>query len=115
VLTGAAVTRPSVWRDGEFGAGDQRRLIREDPDHAYVPSKLRWAIWIVYGHACCGVSPLSRQKAQAAHPYQGSRLRRNRYADALRAEAPHRAAGRSSGAPVTLSDGARWSPRSGWG
>jgi hypothetical protein len=50
------VQRRSVWRDGEFGAGDQRRLIREDPDHACAPPKLRWAIWVVYGHACCGVA-----------------------------------------------------------
>jgi hypothetical protein len=86
VLTGAAMLRRSVWRDGEFGAGNQRRLIREDPDHACVPPKLRWAIWIVYGHACCGVAHCHDRGRKRAHPYRGSRLRsRRRHEKGLRA------------------------------
>src|ERR1700691_5598812 len=51
VLTGAAVLRHSVWRNGKLGARNQSELIREDPNAACATPELRWAIRILDGHA----------------------------------------------------------------
>ena len=67
--SGAAAQRRSVWRDGEVpGAGDQRRLIREDPDHACAPPKLRWAIWV----ACNAATPVGAASAHCHDRRQAS-------------------------------------------